>query len=164
MRFLILWQNQKVLFWLSIEGLNKLSLKVVFFAYFDKSLLVVYLIQLRKASPKLPKKYDFEVPCILTTINLVKSRQTNEIIPNRIMSEFNTDFANLLLLKLNDFDSSMDKSVCLENRAKTKNVEITFVFVVGRKRFCVKVKAFNATLINMFLRKFALKTIEFLDK
>ena len=89
------------------EKRNLSSLKAVFFARCGKSLLEVRQVRLRKPLPQLPKKYGFKVRSILTTINSGKSRQTSEVILDRITSEFNKDFTNFAPLKLNDVRFSL---------------------------------------------------------
>ena len=64
-------------------------------------------VRLRKPLPQLPKKYGFKVRSILTTINSEKSRQTSEVILDRITSEFNNDFSNFAPLKLNAVQISL---------------------------------------------------------
>ena len=73
-------KNHAIIAWLAIRDPNQSSLKAVFFAYYCKFSLVVRQVQHRSPLQQSAKKYGFKVLCILTAINLGKSRQTNEVI------------------------------------------------------------------------------------
>ena len=83
------------------------ALKLSFLSVAANLCLKYGKVRLRKSLPQLPEKYGFKVRSILTAINSGKSRQTSEVILNRITSEFNKDFTNFAPLKLNAVQLSL---------------------------------------------------------